>query len=152
MANLQTGLLISGWAIQKWRFSARLLSGWNVVLGALSFITLLVFSNIGCPNPEIPINQSGNCNLDCACPENARINPICAKDGFTAFYSPCMAGCKNYTYDKATKTKYYSDCDCIGDMWIENNMTLTEEWIKKVIIVLFWLGARFRMGALCRAV
>ena len=123
-----------GWAIQKWRFSARLLSGWNVVLGALSFITLIVFSNIGCPTPAMPINQNGNCNLDCACPENARINPICAKDGITAFYSPCMAGCTEYHFDKSTRTKFYSNCTCIGDMWTENNMSLTEEWIKKVII------------------
>ena len=125
------GLLISGWAIQKWRFSARLLSGWNVVLGILTFTSMIVFSNVGCPSTTLPINQSGTCNADCACPSDARINPICAKDGATAFYSPCMAGCQSYYYDKNTRTKFYSNCTCIEDRWVESNMSLTEEWIKK---------------------
>ena len=125
------GLLISGWAIQKWRFSARLLSGWNVVLGILTFTSMIVFSNVGCPSTTLPINTNDDCNANCACPLDARINPICAKDGATAFYSPCMAGCQSYYYDKNTRTKFYSNCTCIEDAWMQNNMSLTEEWIKK---------------------
>ncbi len=41
------GLLISGWAISRWKPSARFLSGWNVVLGFMFFASLIVFSMLG---------------------------------------------------------------------------------------------------------
>jgi len=97
----------------------------------LTFTSMIVFSNVGCPSTTLPINANDDCNANCACPLDARINPICAKDGATAFYSPCMAGCQSYYYDKNTRTKFYSNCTCIEDAWIQNNMSLTEEWIKK---------------------
>lgn len=130
-ASKAIGMLVSGFAISKWKFSARILSGWNVVLGCLYFVSLIVFSNLGCPSSSLPIMETGACNADCACSANSRIVPICAKDGLTNYYSPCFAGCQTSSFDKNTKTKYYSGCSCIADQWIERNMTLSVEWVKK---------------------
>ena len=38
------GLVFSGWIIGKFKFSARTLSAWNVVLGFFYFGTLILFS------------------------------------------------------------------------------------------------------------
>ena len=38
------GLVISGWLIGKFKFSARTLSAWNVILGVFYFSTLILFS------------------------------------------------------------------------------------------------------------
>ena len=124
------GLLLSGWVISKWKFSARTLSGWNVVLGAITFCVLLGFGNVGCPSAPIPIGGSDlKCNTDCGCTQ--RTTPICAKDGLTSFYSPCTAGCRNSTFNETTKTTFYFGCSCIADKWASQNMTLSDEWTRK---------------------
>ena len=108
------GLLLSGWAISRWKFSARFLSGWNVILGLLYFTSLIVFSNVGCPSTPLPIREISECNQGCGCSMDSRIQPICTKDGFTSFYSPCLAGCTESTYNKTSrykvwKYKHFSD-------------------------------------------
>lgn len=125
------GLLGSGFAISRWKFSARLLSGWNCVLGFMFFITLIAFANLGCPSSNVPAMEISACNQNCQCPKSSWISPICAKDGVTNFYSPCMAGCQESSYDPNTKTKSYSGCSCIRDAWLEQNMSLSKEWILK---------------------
>ena len=65
---------ISGFAISKYRFSARILSGWNVVLGFMFFVSLMVFSMLGCPTSTIygntlpdsqVIDIRSECNTEC---------------------------------------------------------------------------------------
>ena len=97
------GLLLSGWAISRWKFSARFLSGWNVILGLLYFTSLIVFSNVGCPSTPLPIREISECNQGCGCSMDSRIQPICTKDGFTSYYSPCLAGCTESTYNKTSR-------------------------------------------------
>ena len=126
------GLLLSGFAISKWKLSARFLSGWSVVLGTMFFIALCVFSSLGCPSSTVPDADFKSCNLDCKCPASSRLNPICAQDGKTNYYSPCLAGCTESKFDKNTKTKYYYNCTCIAAEWNEKGMELSEKWLKKV--------------------
>ena len=40
------GLIISGWIVGKFKFSARTLSAWNVVLGFFYFGVLIIFSMV----------------------------------------------------------------------------------------------------------
>ena len=69
--------------------------------------------------------------LDCGCSINSRINPICAKDDVTSYYSPCLAGCKSGSYNKTSRIKSYSNCSCIADRWETGTMTLSKDWILK---------------------
>ena len=102
------GLLLSGWAISRWKFSARFLSGWNVILGLMYFTSLIVFSNVGCPSTPLPIREISECNQGCGCSMDSRIQPICTKDGFTSYYSPCLAGCTESTYNKTSRYTLHS--------------------------------------------
>merc|ERR1712156_241316 len=72
-------------------------------------------------------------NEDCGCPDinSLKISPICAKDGLTNYYSPCIAGCTEFELNLTTFTKSYSKCSVIENQWIENNMSLSKKWIKK---------------------
>ena len=138
------GLLVSGVAISKFRPSARILSGWNVILGVFYFVSLVVFSILGCPtsrvygtNTENGIEIGADCNFNCSCPV-ARPEPLCSKDGVTNFYSPCIAGCqsyRNFTYfdekGKNKTIKVYENCGCTESAWTSNNLTLSDEWIKR---------------------
>ena len=47
------GLLLSGFIVSKFKPSARLISGYNVVLGLVYFSTLLIFSMLGCPTAHM---------------------------------------------------------------------------------------------------
>ena len=40
------GLVLSGWVIGKYKFSARLVTGWNVVLGCFYFTAIVIFSQV----------------------------------------------------------------------------------------------------------
>ena len=126
------GFLLSGFVISKWKLSARFISGWSVFIGTLAFVSLIIFSQMGCPNLNMPVMES--INEDCGCPDinSLKISPICAKDGLTNYYSPCIAGCTEFELNLTTFTKSYSKCSVIEDQWIENNMSLSKKWIKKV--------------------
>eukprot|EP00092_Neocalanus_flemingeri_P037475 GFUD01040807.1.p1 GENE.GFUD01040807.1~~GFUD01040807.1.p1 ORF type:complete len:723 (+),score=131.38 GFUD01040807.1:150-2318(+) len=157
------GLLLSGWIVGKFKFSARTLSAWNVILGFCYFGCLIVFSIVGCPTSQMygTMTDSGNynvsmdCNLDCACPVS-RMQPICSKDGVTNFYSPCHAGCLdsldldkvemdddwipgNYTQEKTKgrkkkKNLVYQNCSCVATASRERNTSLSKDWIEKEIL------------------
>ena len=47
------GLVFSGWIIGKFKFSARTLSAWNVVLGFFYFGTLILFSIVSRAQTQI---------------------------------------------------------------------------------------------------
>jgi len=99
------GFLFSGWLIGRFKFSAKTLAAWNVILGCCYFCTLMVFASLGCSTSHMSgtLKESGDydvntgCNSDfpnnCSCPVS-RMQPICSKDDLTNFYSPCHAGCK----------------------------------------------------------
>jgi len=134
------GLVVSGYLIGKFKFSARTLSGWNVFLGFLYISALVVFSLVGCGTSKLygDMDASGNyevdisCNSDCGCPIS-RPQPVCSKDGVTNFYSPCHAGCTQTINSTATegRQKMYGDCSCVREATMAYNTSLSREWIEK---------------------
>ena len=116
----------------RWKLSARFISGWSVFIGTLAFVSLILFSQMGCasvPAPYMELSENG-----CNCPEinSQKVSPVCSKDGLTNYYSPCVAGCTEFELDKKTFTKSYSDCSVIENHWIEKNMSLSKKWAEKV--------------------
>jgi len=134
------GLIVSGYLIGRFKFSARVLSGWNVFLGCTYIGALLFFSAVGCPTHNIygDMGESGvldvstNCNTDCGCPIS-RPQPICSKDGSVSFYSPCHAGCKT-VISNVNRTKVYGDCSCVKEASILQNTSLSKEWVEKDLL------------------
>ena len=139
------GLLISGFLISRFKPSARFISGYNVLLGFMYFLALLIFSMLGCPTSHVygkldsngVIDISGGCNLDCACP-SARLQPVCSKDGVTNFYSACQAGClaQHAFTPKRTKDdpkpkdiKVFEQCSCVLEAWHKDNASKSDDWI-----------------------
>ncbi len=151
------GILSSGFLVARFRPSARFLSGYNFILGFAYFAFLMVFTFLGCPTSNVygrvndgAVNITGACNLACDCPQ-ARLQPICSKDGVTNFYSPCQAGCatketisylrpdpfakedgKGLSGKKGTEKKpvhIYGDCTCVEEAWKKSNMTLARQWL-----------------------
>lgn len=121
------GMLASGFVIARLKPSARILSGWNVVLGALFLISLISFAFLGCPTSKVA--PAGNaCALGCEC-AHVPMQPVCSKDGVTNFYSPCAAGCKTHAGEKV-----FGECACAREEWEESNATLSEEWVKKDLL------------------
>merc|ERR1719431_814154 len=138
------GLIISGYLIGRFKFSARVLSGWNVVLGCFYISALVFFSFVGCQSVKIhgnygssgssALNISTSCNLDCGCPVS-RPQPVCSKDGIYSFYSPCHAGCTQFiTKMNDTKTKVYGECSCVSEVSKKFNTSLTKRWVEKDLL------------------
>jgi len=160
------GLIISGYIVGRFKFSARVLSAWNVILGFFYFGVLIIFSIVGCPTSDMygtisdgAYNVSMECNFDCACPIS-RMQPICSKDGVTNFYSPCQAGCMesfepemeavladttNSTDEIAAgkskgrkkKSTVYKDCSCVAKASVDRNTSLSKHWIEKDVLTEF---------------
>jgi hypothetical protein len=112
------GLLVSGALISKYQPSARVLAGWNVVIGILYVIVKISFTQMGC-DPGKPAfgdfntetstwNLTSQCNVDCNCKVN-KIQPVCHRETNEIYYSACHAGC--ITNDNGT----ISGCSCIAD-------------------------------------
>ena len=132
------GILLSGFIVAKCKPSARYLTGWNVVLGAIIFGWLILFGSIGCPTSDVYGHKSENginitvpCNYECRCPVS-RPDPICSKDGMTNFYSPCVAGCtgaiKVETDHAQNKdVTVYTECGCAVEAWEEKWENLVRE-------------------------
>jgi len=158
------GFLISGWLIGKYRFSARTLATWNVIIGLCVFASFIAFGFVGCTSSQMygQMTESGvynitvDCNLHCGCPVS-RMTPICSKDGVTNFYSPCHAGCLDVdhksdvgwlTSDVNTtvstkgrigkkKDQVYSNCSCVATASEEFNTSMSRYWIEEDILNTF---------------
>jgi len=102
------GLIISGIVIQKFKFTARTLSAWNVVVSCVTVLSFLGASFLACPKLEV---QTSGCQ-ECNCQSSA-FQPTCHLDSSTLFLSPCEAGCKDMGYTVDNKT-LYSNCSCIN--------------------------------------
>lgn len=112
-----TGMLISGFLISRFRFSARKLAAWNVVTAFLYVAVKISFTQIGCDVGKIAFgtemtdgtwNLSSTCNQDCHC-KTSKILPICHKEENTVYYSACHAGCTVY------ENNTIGNCSCIPD-------------------------------------
>jgi len=124
------GFMLSGWLIGRFKFSAKTLAAWNVVLGCCYFCTLMVFASLGCSTSHMSgsLKESGDydinafCNSDCGCPVS-RMQPVCSKDDLTNFYSPCHAGCKDIQGFKAPTSMQIDGL--LGRMDSNNDETIT---------------------------
>ncbi|KAF4523686.1 hypothetical protein B566_EDAN006057 [Ephemera danica] len=92
------GFLVSGFVISKFRPRPRILLFWNVIAGAWSIATEIIFIFVGCDNqivhgatPGGGLQLNAECNIECNCPANLRYSPVCI--GNTTFFSACHAGC-----------------------------------------------------------
>ncbi|KAL0268810.1 UNVERIFIED_CONTAM: hypothetical protein PYX00_010624 [Menopon gallinae] len=112
------GILIAGTVITKYRPRARILAGWNIVIGIVTALCLLSYTFLGCPaNDEQSSemasrffrNSSQTCSGKCHC-DYVMYSPVCSESGET-FVSPCHAGCQNSI--EVNGSKVHLDCDCI---------------------------------------
>ncbi len=114
-----TGMLLSGFLISRFQFSARKLAAWNVFTAFLYVAVKISFTQIGCDVGNIEFgtklsdgtwNLSSTCNEDCNC-KTSKILPVCYKEENTVYYSACHAGCTSF--DKEMQT--FSNCSCINN-------------------------------------
>jgi len=126
------GIIISGQVIGKYKFKAKTLAAWSMIVGILAVLTLIVTSFIACPKLEV-YGGSGTdlqeCQRDCGC-SKSEFKPTCSKDGVTLFFSPCHAGCKSFTTEQVdgNDLKVFEDCSCTSQVAAEMNLTVTEMW------------------------
>ena len=129
------GIIISGQVIGKYKFKAKTLAAWSMLIGALAVLTLLGVSFIACPKLEVyGSSRPGvqDCHKDCGC-SMSEFQPTCSKDGITLFFSPCHAGCKTLATEQVDgkDIKVFEDCSCVSQAALEMNRSVTEIWWRK---------------------
>jgi organic anion transporter 5A len=112
-----SGMMLSGFLISRFQFSARKLAGWNVFTAMLYVLVKISFTQLGCDVGKISFgtpmsdgtwNLTSSCNADCNC-KTSKILPVCYKEERTVFYSACHAGCTVY------ENETMGNCACIPD-------------------------------------
>jgi len=127
------GIIVSGQIIGKYKFRAKTLAAWSMFIGILAVFTLVIVSFIACPRLEVyGRSEVQVCEKDCGC-SMVEFQPTCSKDGVTLFFSPCHAGCKNFTIEQVDDKdiKVFEDCSCVSKAAIEMNRTITKLWWRK---------------------
>jgi len=132
------GILLSGVILAKFKFSARTVSFWNVILGFGGVSFFVAMSFVACPKLEIygGVGETMACQENCGCSEST-FQPTCSMDGETLFFSPCHAGCREMVTETVVKRgrkkeqKIYSDCSCVRSSAQLLNMTTAEPWWKE---------------------
>ncbi|XP_055606814.1 solute carrier organic anion transporter family member 74D [Uranotaenia lowii] len=119
------GVLLSGIIISRYKPRARYMAAWNVLVGALSVIGMVVYAFLGCAASEnsVIVNHPSTtdltptCNSACQC-DYVKYSPICGEDGNT-YISACHAGCKQqYQHGDL---KLYDECSCISPQNFTNS-------------------------------
>jgi len=130
-----SGILLSGFLIGKYKFRARTIAGWNLLVAGFLSAGFFVAYNLSCPKLEIygGVGSLSPCQAACGCVDSS-FQPTCSLDGHTLFISPCHAGCKSHTreeYEKDGKTKaisIYSECSCVEEASTALNSTPAQPW------------------------
>lgn len=106
---MSAGLLLSGYAITKFKPPPKYLFLWNVFIGLLSMCAALSYTQLGCESNHSMLNNGSiiSCNSNCVC-DGISYSPVCDRSTDTTYFSPCHAGCK--TFDKPKNI--YTDCSC----------------------------------------
>ena len=113
-AGATVGILISGLVLGRFKFRARVVTGWNVFIGATGVVFFLAMSFVACPRVEL----APSCDSSCDCSLTS-FQPTCSSDGSTLFFSPCQAGCTEAATIKLSlegrevDRKVYSSCSCV---------------------------------------
>jgi hypothetical protein len=132
------GILLSGVVLAKFKFRARTVSLWNVILGFLGAAFFIAMSFVACPKLDVygGVGESLPCQQNCGCSDSS-FQPTCSTDGKTLFFSPCHAGCREMTSEavmrkgRKKEQKLYSDCSCVKDAAAKLNLTTAEPWWKE---------------------
>ncbi|XP_055623979.1 solute carrier organic anion transporter family member 74D-like [Toxorhynchites rutilus septentrionalis] len=112
------GVLLSGIVISKYKPRARYMAAWNILVGALSVMGMVMYAFLGCSasensvivNHSSPTDLTPTCNSACHC-DYVKYSPICGEDGNT-YISACHAGCKQQYQIADLKT--FDECSCIS--------------------------------------
>ncbi|XP_055624155.1 solute carrier organic anion transporter family member 74D-like isoform X2 [Toxorhynchites rutilus septentrionalis] len=112
------GVLFAGVIITKYKPRARYMASWNIFVGALSVMGMVLYAFLGCSASEnstivnhLPTaNQTLTCNSACHC-DYVEYSPVCGEDGNT-YISACHAGCKHQHQTADLKT--INECACIS--------------------------------------
>jgi hypothetical protein len=133
-----TGILLSGFLIGKYKFRARTIAGWNLLVAGVLAAGFFVAYNLSCPKLEIygGIGTVSSCQAGCGCDESS-FQPTCSLDGRTLFLSPCHAGCRthiqeDHEQDGRTKSiSLYNDCSCVEEASMALNSSKATPWWKE---------------------
>ncbi|XP_058831551.1 solute carrier organic anion transporter family member 74D-like isoform X2 [Topomyia yanbarensis] len=117
LAFSAVGILVSGVVITRYRPRARYLAAWNVLVGALSVMGMVIYAFLGCSASESSViinlpsttDLTPTCNSACQC-DFVQYSPICGEDGNT-YITACHAGCKQQ--HRIGDITQYDDCACI---------------------------------------
>jgi hypothetical protein len=132
------GIVISGQVIQRYKFRAKTLAAWSMIVGILAVLTMIIMSLIACPQLEVyggPGSETPECQRGCSCSQS-EFKPTCSTDGLTLFFSPCHAGCKSTTVEQvsgADPVTIFQDCSCISQAAAERNLTVTSAWWREEV-------------------
>ncbi|KAG8321501.1 hypothetical protein J6590_045567 [Homalodisca vitripennis] len=116
------GIIMSGVFILRVKPNARFVAAWIAFTAVVYAIGMGILMTIGCPMDDfagIKIGEGVNlatfespCKLDCNC-NMTKFNPVCGADKLT-YYSPCHAGCHNFTLTKDSFiVDQFTDCSCM---------------------------------------
>jgi len=126
------GMIGSGYVIGRFRFTARTLQTWNVVVGFIMFILITAVFQIQCP-VELSVYR-GACNNECVC-QDSKFEPVCSEDGVTMFFSPCSAGCKKsetiFVEGNPKGVVVFGDCNCVAEAALTLNTSTDQQWWNK---------------------
>ncbi|XP_013386910.1 solute carrier organic anion transporter family member 4A1-like [Lingula anatina] len=114
------GTVAGGIVIKRYRMTCKTILKTNFFLVFISLLFVPVFF-LQCPNLEFAgittgyhngsdVGFTSACNTECGC-SALQYNPICGSDLVT-YYSPCHAGCLNWTTIGGAKT--YTNCRCVA--------------------------------------
>ncbi|XP_029004530.1 solute carrier organic anion transporter family member 2A1 [Betta splendens] len=113
------GMLIGGVIMKRAGLSLKTIPRFSVVMLTTSTLLCIPLFFMGCPTQkvsEVNFNQGSQstCYANCSCPASA-FNPVCGSDGIE-YYSPCHAGCTNFTLDpnNTHRVQLYTNCSCIS--------------------------------------
>ncbi|GAB0091795.1 hypothetical protein DMENIID0001_066770 [Sergentomyia squamirostris] len=121
------GILSSGFVVSRYKPSARKMAAWNCLVGAITTLGYLSYTQIGCAANDnaVVMNESplagavSSCNSNCHC-DYVKYAPVCGEDGHT-YISACHAGCSDQIDTAVNSTiaeKLFTNCSCIQTSWV----------------------------------
>jgi len=122
------GILLSGVVISKFRFRARILAGYSVVVGIATTLAFFSAAFVACPTLKVT-EPDPSCLSSCSC-TSLTFQPTCSLDGNSLFFSPCHAGCTNSSQERGKRghpKTVYNSCSCLpshstsGPPWWRDN-------------------------------
>lgn len=126
LISIAVGIASGGWAITKFKPSAKFLTGCLAFVHFITVVTMLGAVFLGCPSPFFPqLHQDSpargqdmigggldQCNAECGCTTEV-FNPVCGPDGVSNYFSPCYAGCNTSSPSEDSKKTIFEQCICI---------------------------------------